>query len=340
MTSPLPFAVPEGPEIPHVLKRDPQDFRVDEIPAYACSGRGEHLFVRFEKTGLDTREAIQRLARALGLDPREAGSAGMKDRHAITTQWVSFHRGDPARARGAEIEGVRVLEAALHENKLRTGHLRGNRFTVRLRGADRALLPIARERLAFLEARGVPNYYGDQRFGRGGENAARARAWIVEGARRPRDRFEAKLLVSAWQAEIFNHLCADRVREGTYASVIEGDLCRKEDTGGIFVSADLEAARARASRFEISATGPMFGASMRWPERDALRREEEALARAGISNRAELARFARAGEGTRRPYRVRIESASIEADDDGLVLAFALPAGAYATIVVREIARA
>ena len=335
----LPLSLPDGPAISGLLKDRPEDFRVDEIPAYSPSGAGEHLFVHFEKTGLDTKEAVRRIARALEVEPRDAGFAGLKDRHAITTQWASFHRGDRARLDGAAIDGVRVISAELHENKLRTGHLRGNRFRLRLRGTPEDALPIARERLERLASHGAPNYFGEQRFGRDRDNAVRARAWIVEGGRPPREPFERKLLVSAWQSDLFNQLCAERVRDGSWCSVIDGDLCKKEETGGMFVSAEPEVDRERAARFEISATGPMFGASMRWPEREALRREEETLARAGIADRALLARFAKAGEGTRRPYRVKLGSPEIEADSEGLVLAFDLPSGAYATVVLREITR-
>lgn len=339
MNDPLPFLTAAERPVPGILKDRPEDFRVDEIPAYEPSGAGEHLFVRFEKTGLDTREAVRRIAGVLGADPRDAGTAGMKDRHAVTTQWASFHRGDAARLEGATIEGVRVLEARLHGNKLRTGHLRGNRFAIRLRGAPRDAERDARAALDALERTGVPNYYGDQRFGRGGANLERARAWLVEGGRPPRDAFERKLLVSVLQSELFNGLCAERVREGTLGSVIAGDLCRKEETGGMFVVSELDVDRERAARFEISATGPMFGAKMRWPEGEAKRREEEALAAAGL-DAEKLARFAKYGEGTRRPYRVRLGAPTLEADDEGLVVGFELPAGAYATIVMRELTRA
>ena len=339
VSNPLPFSTsPERP-IPGILKDRPEDFRVDEIPAYEPSGAGEHLFVRFEKTGLDTREAVRRLAGALAVDPRDAGTAGMKDRHAVTTQWASFHRGDAAKLEGAAIEGVRVLEARPHGNKLRTGHLRGNRFAIRLRGAPRDAEQEARAVLDALACTGVPNYYGDQRFGRGGANLEHARAWLVAGGRPPRDPFERKLLVSVLQSELFNGLCAARVREGTLGSVIDGDLCRKEETGGMFVVTELEAERERAASFEISATGPMFGAKMRWPEGEARRREEEALAAAGL-DAEKLARFAKYGEGTRRPYRVKLGAPALEVDDEGLVVSFDLPAGAYATIVMRELTRA
>src|SRR5690606_1339179 len=186
------------------------------------------------------KEAVRRIARALDVDPREAGFAGLKDRHAVTRQWASFLFGDPARLEGADIEGVVVLEASRHRNKLRTGHLAANRFDLFVRGASAEQAPEARARLEIRARRGVPAYFGEQRFGRGGANLEAAHRWLVGGGRAPRDRFQKKLLVSTLQAAIFNELCAERVREGTLDGAIEGDLMRKEETGGLFVSESVE----------------------------------------------------------------------------------------------------
>ncbi len=321
------------------IRSTPQDFRVDEVPAYLPEGTGDHLYVRFEKTGLDTPQAVRRIAQQLGVDGRQAGVAGLKDRHAVTTQWASFEHADPAHLEGVAIEGVRILEVARHRNKLRTGHLRANRFQILVRGADERGRPEVARRLEELSRRGVPNYFGEQRFGRGGENLERARRWIVEGGKAPRDRFERKLLVSVFQAALFNELLAERLEGGTYDGVILGDLLRKEDTGGLFVCGDAEVDGARAARFEVSATGPMFGARMRWPEADARRREEAALARWNV-DAATLERFRSSGEGTRRPYRIALREPTLAAEAEGFRLAFALPSGAYATVVLRELVHA
>jgi tRNA pseudouridine13 synthase len=334
----LPLATSLDRAIPGRIKERPEDFLVEEIPAYTPSGQGEHLFVRFEKTGLDTEQTVRRMAGALEVDPRAAGWAGLKDRHAVTTQWASFHRGDPARALAIALPGVRVLEAAMHENKLRTGHLAGNRFTLRLRGADPERLADVERVLVDLARSGVPAFFGEQRFGRDGSTLTRARAWIVEGGRGPRAPFERKLLVSALQSSIFNAICAERMRTIGLAGIVDGDLVRKEETGGLFVATELEEVRSRAERFEVSATGPMFGAEMRWPERDAKAMEEAALANAGL-DQAKLASFRRSGEGTRRPLRFPLRDARASADEEGIVLSFVLPAGAYATIVLRELTR-
>lgn len=329
-----------GPDAPleGVIRATPEDFRVDEVPAYEPEGSGDHLFVRFEKTGLGTPEAVRRIARALDVDPRETGYAGLKDRHAVTRQWASFLFGDPARLEEADIDGVTVLETARHRHKLRTGHLRGNRFILFVRGAS-GNVEEAEARLATLARRGVPAYFGEQRFGHGGQNLEDARRWLVEGGRAPRDRFKKKLLVSTLQAALFNELCAERVREGTMDGAIAGDLMRKEETGGLFVSDDVERDRQRAQDFEVSATGPMVGAKMRWPEGEALAREEAALARWKLRPE-DLERFRASGAGTRRPYRVRLSEPRLEVEPEGVRLMFTLPSGAYATVVLAELVRA
>jgi tRNA pseudouridine13 synthase len=339
----LPLASPPFAPIVATLKAEPEDFEVHEVPAYLPSGSGEHVYVRFEKRGLDTEQAVRAIAGALGSAPRDAGFAGLKDRHAITTQWASFACrpglvDERATLERATIPGVRILEIARHGNKLRTGHLAGNRFVLRLRGVPAGRVADLERALAWLSAHGTPNYFGVQRFGRDGDNVARARRWIVEGGRAPERPFERKLLVSALQSSIFNALLAARVRAGELGRIVDGDLVRKQDSGGLFVADDLDEVQARADRFEVSATGPMVGAEMRWPEREARRREEEAMAAAGLEH-AHLERFRRAGRGTRRPYRIAVREAEVRPDAAGVVVAFTLPSGAYATEVIRELTR-
>lgn len=337
----LPFAISGDFPVGGVLKAEPDDFVVEEIPAYTPSGAGEHVYVRFEKRGLDTDEAVKRIARTLDVDPRDAGTAGKKDRHAVTRQWASFGGADPERANAIELDGIRVLEVARHGNKLRTGHLRGNRFVLRLRGAPAGDLVRTREVLAELGARGLPGYFGVQRFGRDAGNVAAARAWIVDGGHAPRAPWAKKLLVSSLQSELFNELCGERVAAGTYGAVVAGDVVRKEESGGLFVPStpeELADAQARAASFLVSPTGPMFGVSMRAAEGAVGEREAACLRAAGL-DQEKLARIARAGEGTRRPYRFAVSDAEAEADADGIVLRFSLPPGAYATVLVRELQR-
>jgi len=338
-TAALPYATSEpSAPIAGEIRVEVEDFRVEEVPAYLPSGEGDHLFVRFEKRELDTPEAVRRIARTLGVDARNAGWAGLKDRRAVTQQWASFEHADAKGLDDASIDGVTILEHSRHTNKLRTGHLHGNRFDLLVRGAGPTSLDPAKQVLGELETRGLPAYFGPQRFGREGRNLGDAVRWLVQGGRTPQKRFRRKLLVSSLQSAIFNELLAERVRNGMLESVVEGDLLRKVESGGLFVSEDLEADRARAAEFEVSATGPMFGAKMRWPEGKALAREEEALEHWGLS-RESLRAFKKAGSGTRRRYRFKVEGTEAEASEHGLRLRFTLPAGAYATVVLRELLR-
>lgn len=190
------------PRAPGRIKVHPEDFVVEEIPAYAPAGAGEHVFVRFTKTDRTTLDAMRMVARALGCDPREAGFAGMKDRRAVTTQTVSLHapRGiRPAdlaeRARSLAIDGIVVHEATPHGHKMKAGHLAGNRFSIVVRDVPRDSLAHVSEVLERTSRQGVPNAFGAQRFGRGGDNVARALAWLRGDERGPRDSRVQRLLV-------------------------------------------------------------------------------------------------------------------------------------------------
>jgi tRNA pseudouridine13 synthase len=333
----LPYATGKSLRVFGKIRDRPDDFAVDEVPAYAPLGHGDHLFVRFQKTGLNTPDAVRAIAEALGVKAADAGFAGLKDRNAVTLQWASFFGvDDPERALRLELPAIRVLEAVRHPHKIRTGHLRGNRFTILLRGAGADQLVTAEAVLAELGQRGTPNYYGEQRFGRDRTNAAEARSFLLEGGSPPRDRFRRKLLASALQSEVFNRWLADRLRSGTFDQPILGDLMQKEDTGGMFVAEELEPARERMARWEISPTGPMFGAKMRWPEAEA-RRIEEALCEAAGLTPERLSRFRAILPGARRVARVRPADVRASATADGIELAFTLPKGAYATVILREL---
>lgn len=332
----LPYLCANVDPIPGRIRSEPEEFRVDELPAYAPEGRGTHLFIQFEKRDFTTQEALRRIARALGVDPRSAGFAGTKDRRAVTTQWASFEGARPEAVAGVELEGIRILAHALHPSKLRTGHLHGNRFTLLLRDVPAERDADVSAVLDRLVAHGMPNYFGEQRFGRDGDNVARAVEWLSGRMPAPRDPFERRMLASSLQSELFNRCVADRVSRGELGRVFHGDLCRKEDTGGLFTAEDVVSEQARADAFAISPTGPMFGPEMRWPNHEARAREEELLAQSGLAPDV-LARLGKHAPGTRRVVRVRPGAVSVARVEGGLELAFTLPSGAYATCLVREI---
>lgn len=340
----LPYLTAELPGIGGVLRSTDEDFAVDEEPAYLPSGAGDHVFVRIEKRGLTTPQAVRAIAGALGAHDRDVGVAGMKDRHAVTTQWLSLPPPvTPEAARALELPGVRVLEAARHPHKLRTGHVRANRFRLRVRGLPAGEAPaLARRASEILErlaaAPGAPNWYGEQRFGRDGDNAARGRE-LVSGARRPgRDRRMDRLMVSALQSELFNAWLAARVADGLYRGALAGDVMHKRG-GGLFDCADPAADEPRLLAGEIVPTGPMFGDRMRRPPdgSPADAREAQILEAAGLPADG-FARVRALAEGTRRDAAVPLGDAAVAPADDGtLEVAFTLPGGAYATTVMREV---
>lgn len=316
------------------LRETPEDFRVEEVPAYLPSGSGAHTFVRVEKRLRTTEEVARDLARAAGVRSGDVGYAGRKDRVAVTTQWFSVPGLDPALAAALQLPGARVLEAALHGHKLRTGHLRGNRFEIAVRGATRDVADAARERLARIERQGFPNRYGPQRYGRAGDNAERARELCTGGPSRM-PRRDARFLLSALQARVFDAALA--ARRAPLDAIELGDLAMRHDSGGVFLVEDLEAEAPRAAAFEISATGPIFGTRMSEPAGDVAVREREVLAANGIDLAALRLPAGVRLRGARRALRARPEDARLEFEGDVLRLQFGLPPGSYASVLVEEL---
>jgi tRNA pseudouridine13 synthase len=332
----LPYLTRSVDPIKAEIRSTPDDFEVEEVPAYAPSGIGEHVFAFIEKRGLTTKDAVRALSQCVGADPRSAGWAGLKDRHAVTRQWISILGSTPEELMRAGVEGIRVLEAVSHPQKLRTGHLRANRFRIRLRQFDTMRMDDLRQVLSEIETHGLPNYYGEQRFGREGDNAERALRWVLGEARAPRAGFQRKLEMSALQSEIFNRCVAERVQSSSLGQVFDGDVMKKHDTGGLFIATDVEEVQTRTDAWETSPTGPIFGAKMRWPEGEARAREEELLRQTGLSL-DHLAKWKRVAPGTRRFVRVPVQKIDLSVSDNTADLEFTLPAGSYATILLREI---
>ncbi len=339
----LPYVTSEFPGVPALFKAIPEDFRVDEIPAYLPSGEGEHLFLLVEKRGRNTREVVAAIARALRIKERDVGVAGQKDRHAVTTQWISVAGVEAPRALDLEGDGFRILEAKRHGNKLRTGHLRGNRFRIRLRGVDEAAALRIQAIAHALEQRGLPNFYGPQRFGRHGDNAEIGRLLLLGDDSDPRlqrarrDPGLRRFLVSAFQSAVFNEVLAQRLADGSWDRPAIGDVLQKLPTGGPFVCDDPVADLPRVRSFECSITGPIPGARVHPVPGGAIAEMEDAiLARHGVG--IEHLSRSRDAHGSRRALRLPMHLTS-EADEEGIVLDFELPAGAYATTVIREITK-
>lgn len=307
---------------------------------YEASGTGGHVFVQVRKTGWTTPACVRRIAGALGLDASAFGHAGMKDRHAVTTQWLSFpwpeNEALPALDALAE-EGIEVRAAQRHPHKLRVGHLVGNRFEIVVRGLEPEAIEPSLAALEALRTRGVPNAFGPQRFGRDGDNPQRALQWLRGETRGPRDKRTRRLVVSSVQSMLFDRLLARRLDQGTWDTVLAGDLVKTTDRGGLFASEDPEADARRAERGEVSATGPIFGPRMRWPEGEPARTEREVWAET-VGSLDLLEKMGKLGSGSRRALRVvprELEAEIHDCPDPGSVMVrMTLPKGAYATTVL------
>jgi len=279
----------------------------------------------------------------LEVHERDVGYAGLKDKRAIAVQRFSIpvppHSPDfAARAAASAGPGWRVRSVALHGNKLRPGHLRGNRFRVVVRGVRPDALERAERIASELRARGAPNLYGAQRFGMRGDNAALGAA-ILRREAAPRDRFLRRLALSALQAELFNRCLAARLSDGLFHRAILGDVLRKRATGGLFVCEDAAVESQRVRAGEIDPAGPLPGHALFAARAEAAAREAAVLAEAGIDPRS----FVVGGgemEGARRPYRVPVEDLRVDVvTADALAISFALPKGSYAACVLREITK-
>jgi tRNA pseudouridine13 synthase len=345
--TPPPLLTTDLPGLGGRLKAEPEDFEVEEIPAYEPSGDGPFLYLWVEKRGLGADYFGRQVARRLGVAPGEVGMAGLKDRHAVTRQWVSVPAAAAERLAQLDGDGIRVLHTSRHGNKLKPGHLRGNRFRVLLRDVPADALADDRlpRLLNRLRREGVPNFYGPQRFGRDGETLKLGLALLrgepppPSASGRPanlRSPFLRKLALSAAQSGLFNAYLARRLSDGLLRRVLEGDVMAKWPLGGLFVAADVAAEQARFDARETVSAGPMFGRKTFRAAGEAARREAAVLADAGLSA-ASFAGFGKLLQGTRRHNLVYVEDLTAAVEPGGVRLTFTLPAGSYATVLLREV---
>ncbi|MCA9792307.1 MAG: tRNA pseudouridine(13) synthase TruD [Candidatus Eremiobacteraeota bacterium] len=315
------------------LKDEPEDFRVWELPAYEPAGEGHHAYYQVTKRDWSTEALLRKVSALLGRDGRDFGYAGRKDRRAVTTQRISC----PADWSGVaeafgQVEGVLEVEfLGLHGNKLRRGHLRGNRFCLMVRDCHPEAPARAEAIAARLARTGWANYYGQQRFGRDGDNAQQGKQLVLGRGKARRNLRE--LLVNAYQSALFNRLLAERVERGQFATVLDGDVLAHLPQGGLFVSTDRQADQPRLERFEVSPAGPIFGFKMFAAAGECDRLEQELLAGEGIKP-DDFRRVS--APGSRRRQRLPLEDFSYRFEGRDLALEFSLPAGSYATTLLDE----
>ena len=312
------------------LRAGPEDFVVEERPTYLPSGSGEHLYLHLEKRGHTTAHVARELSNQLGVNAKDLGIAGLKDRHAVTRQWISLPAKFEPRLDDFKLEGVHFLEVNRHTNKLGLGHLKGNRFTVRVRGAA-GTAGQAQATLNLLGQLGLPNYFGPQRFGLGGLNAEEGLK-VLRGQSTLRDPQVRRFLSSSVQGALFNRFVSVRLERDLFDRLVAGDMAKKRDTGGVFLVEDAGAESPRAERGEISATGTLFGRKTKPLTLDAGRLETEVLGEFGLTPQVFDSR-----KGDRRVIRIFMEESELEAEDDGYTVRFSLPKGSFATSVLREL---
>lgn len=307
---------------------------VEEL-GYAPDGSGEHLFVEIEKRGENTLDVAAELARRAGIRPRDVGFAGLKDRNAVTRQYFSLHlpgREDPP-VEQWQRPGIEVLSTKRHSRKIQRGRLRGNRFelVVRELEAEREALE---DRLGKVARHGVPNRFGEQRFG--GNNVARAYRLFRGELRRAPSKRKRGFYLSAARSLIFNRLLDVRIAEGTWNRAMDGEIVMLDGTRSTFAAeAGDPDIRRRVAEQDLHPTGPLVGEGGEAPTDEAGRLEAKV-----IEAHAELAeglrRFRLSAD--RRPLRMRVLDLEWRFEsDDVLVLSFALRSGCYATTVLREL---
>jgi tRNA pseudouridine13 synthase len=332
MTPPLLTA--ELPGVGGRVRVQDEDFEVEEVPSYEPSGSGEHLYLWVEKRGMAPEHFARTIAQRLGTHPGNIGTAGLKDRHAVTRQWVSAPRECEANVPKLDGDGIRVLKTGLHTNKLKPGHLRGNRFRLLIRDASREADVDAI--LNRIRAQGLPNFYGPQRFGRDGSTVELG--WQCLAGRAPRRirPFLFRFALSAVQSLLFNDYLARRLTDGLLRTVLEGDVMAKWPLGALFVARDVPAEQARFDARETVTAGPMFGKKT-FPAEGVAAERESAVLKSHNLTPASFGGFGKLVLGTRRHNLIYLDDLTATWEADGLRLSFTLPAGSYATVLLAEV---
>ena len=391
------YVTEEWPGTGGRIKERTEDFRVTEIPLYPPSGEGDHVWMYVEKEGIGSLEAADRIARALGRPGHRVGLAGLKDAQAVTRQWMSLDGVDAEKVSRLHLENVKILSVSRHRNKLKIGHLAGNRFEVWIRGCAAGAKERAERILKALEACGTANGFDRQRFGTRGDNHLLGRSLVLGEAKAFCDRFLgrpaandsrrlaearrlydaghlaeaekrfvgcqdqlqvlrvlartrdpgramralekrlARLLVAATQADLFNRVLERRF--DTRGEVEAGDLAYVHKSGAVFLVERVEAEAPRASRLEISPSGPIVGHRVTLAQGRPGEIERAVLAESGLGpEKFERVKALRL-RGGRRPLRMPLADIEVEGIEQDLIVRFTLPPGVYATIILAEITK-
>jgi len=318
------------------LRESPEDFIVDEVLGFDLSGSGEHAWLWVEKRGHNTDRVARLLARYCGVPPSAVRFAGLKDRHAVTRQYFSVHlvRGETP-ATGIVTEGVTVLAATRHTRALKRGAAASNRFQLVLRDCVGEQQAVA-DRLAAIGRDGVPNYFGPQRFGHGGENIERARAMFA--GERVGDRHLRGIYLSAARSFLFNAVLGERIRTQCWDRPLPGEAFILDGKNSFFVAEAIDAEiHTRLAQHDIHISGPLWGKGA-----IVVRDEVAALEQAIIDANTEVAAGLVAADLRQERRALRVIPRGLAhrwLDDSTLALSFELPSGCYATAVIAELAQ-
>jgi len=323
-----------------VIRSCPEDFQVDEIQSFTASGQGEHVWLHIKKTGENTDWVAGQLAKIAEVPRRDVSFAGMKDRNAVTTQWFSVQM--PGREapnwQAFLADSIEVLDEKRHDRKLKRGTLEGNHFRITIRefkGSEEQLKAIIDQ----IKQQGIPNYFGEQRFGHGGFNIQKAEQWF-KGEFKVKSRQKRSIYLSAARSWIFNHILSERVKNGNWNQALDGDVFMLDGTKSSF-SEDIDPTIIkRVAQQDIHPTGVLWGRGRLLSTNKTAELEQkiadqfpvlcDGLKRNGLKQE-------------RKSLRLTVKDLSYEITDvqkenSKVTLNFTLPAGAYATSVLTEIA--
>lgn len=322
-----------SPVFQGLIKQSPSDFQVTEILGFSPSGDGEHDFLWIEKEGANTVWVARALAKYAGVADRDVGYAGLKDRHAVTRQWFSVRRptGGGTDWQDFALSNVRILEISRNQRKLKRGANSSNHFRIAMNCAGTDHKAIV-ERLEIISARGVPNYFGEQRFGRDGGNLQLVRD-LFSGKRLKRDK--RSIALSSARSYLFNEILHARVVDNNWTEALPGEVLNLDDTGSVFTPAAIDdEIRSRLQSLDVHPTGALWGKG-----------EPKGQGQAVEYDRSAAAKFPELAEGlekfglsqARRALRLHVRETTWEFSGDVLWLDFELTSGAFATAVLREV---
>ncbi len=306
---------------------------------FTASGEGEHVWLHIRKTGENTDWVAAQLAKIAAVPRKDVSYAGMKDRHAVTTQWFSVQMPGRKAPNWQEKlpESIQVIEEQRHERKLKRGALLGNQFKIIVRhfkGNEEQLSRAVEQ----IKMNGIPNYYGEQRFGHDGANIRKAEQWF-KGEFKVKRRTKRSIYLSAARSWIFNHVLSERVAQGNWNQPIAGDVFMLNNSNSCFVEPLSDEILQRITQKDLHPSGPLWG-------RGSLRTEAAALAlEKQIASQFEILCEGLERNGLkqeRKALRLNIDDLDYtytQGDEEGTLisLSFSLPAGAFATSVLAEI---